>query len=437
MAWTEKQARALAQKILGYARAPECELSLTHTRSSHTRFAANEVTTSGSAVDLRVNVTSRGGGRSGTSTTNDLSPEGLERAVRTSEELMRLAPVDPEFVPGLPPQKYPAIAAFHAGTANAGAPERRPGVKAALDLARGAKLQASGFFDTGASWAAIANKQGNFAFFAASSASYSTTMRTEDGTGSGWAGGGAPRVGDLRPGELAARAARKSESSARPRELAPGRYTVVLEPQAVADLLGALPGALSARTADEGRSYFSKPGGGNRVDERLFADSVTIRTDPFDARVPDRPWASEALPARATTWIDKGVLKALAVSRYWGRKTSKEPLPVSGNLIMDGGKGTVDDLVAGVERGLLVTRFWYIRSVNPQTIQLTGLTRDGVWLIEKGKIVAPVNNFRFNESPANLLKNVEALSAAASTGSAVVPGVRARDFNFSSKSDAV
>ena len=143
------------------------------------------------------------------------------------------------------------------------------------------------------------------------------------------------------------------------------------------------------------------------------------------------------LPVRRTTWIEKGVLKALAVDRYWAGKTGQAPLPYSGGIIMEGGSGTEADLIAGVERGLLVTRFWYIRSVNPQTLQVTGLTRDGVWLIEKGKVVAPVNNFRFNESPALLLKNIEALGAAVSVGNAIVPPIRARDFNFSSRSDAV
>ncbi|MEO8347351.1 MAG: metallopeptidase TldD-related protein, partial [Acidobacteriota bacterium] len=123
--------------------------------------------------------------------------------------------------------------------------------------------------------------------------------------------------------------------------------------------------------------------------------------------------------------------------RYWAKKAGIEPLPQSGSLVMEGGTGTLEDLIAGTERGLLVTRFWYIRTVNPQTVQLTGLTRDGVWLIEKGKVVSAVNNFRFNDSPVNLLKNVEAMSAAESTGDMVVPAIRARDFNFTSKSDAV
>jgi predicted Zn-dependent protease len=137
------------------------------------------------------------------------------------------------------------------------------------------------------------------------------------------------------------------------------------------------------------------------------------------------------------TWIENGVLQSLAVDRYWATKTDREPMPFSGTPILEGGTGTVDDLVAGCTRGLLVTRFWYIRSVNPQTLQVTGLTRDGVWLVEQGKVVAPVNNFRFNDSPANLLSNVEALCTPEPAGRWVVPGIRARAFNFSSKSDAV
>jgi predicted Zn-dependent protease len=262
-------------------------------------------------------------------------------------------------------------------------------------------------------------------------------MRTEDGTGSGWSGGGGPRLADVRPDLSAMRAGQKARSAMRPRELAPGRYTVILEPQAVADLCAFLPGALAARSADEGRSFFSKPGGGTRVGEKLFADTVTVRTDPFDVRVPSAPWSGERLPAQATTWIDKGVVKALSLNRYWARKTNREPLPMSGNLIIEGGTSGLAGLIETCERGLLVTRFWYLRSVNPQTIQVTGLTRDGVWLVEKGKVVGPVNNFRFNESPTNLLKNVEAMSASVSTGDCVVPAIRARDFNFSSRSDAV
>ena len=458
MSWTADEAKKLAQRILSYSKADECEVTLQLNDSSHTRFAANEVMTSGSTRDLEIRISSRGKGKSGTVLVNDTEAAALEAAVRRSEALMAVAPESPEWVEGLGPQKYPPIEAFHEETANTGAEARRGGVGAALEAARGGKLNGSGFFETEATWQALANKKGLFGFHRATEASYSTTMRTEDGTGSGWAGTIAPRITDIRAKDLAATAAKKALSSVQPRDLAPGKYTVILEPQAVADFLGNLGFAFSARAADEGRSYFSKPGGGNRTGEKLFADSVTLRSDPFDARVPGRPWAgvgpgfgggggggmffglaalNQGLPAQRVTWIEKGVLKNLATDRYWAQKTKSEPVPFPGSVIMDGGTGSVDDLVSSCARGLLVTRFWYIRATNPQTFQTTGLTRDGVWLVEEGKIVGPVNNFRFNESPANLFKNVEALSAPVPAGRMVLPAIRAREFTFSSKSDAV
>jgi predicted Zn-dependent protease len=323
-------------------------------------------------------------------------------------------------------------------------------VKAALELARKQSLNGSGFFETGARWSAIANKKGNFGFHRATVAEYSTTMRTADGTGSGYARLGSTRLADLDPSALAGLAAKKAQTSANPRELAPGKYTVILEPEAVADLLPMLLFSLNARTADEGRSFLSKPGGGTRLGEKLFADSVTLRSDPFNPRQPGTPWTggfgrggrgSGGLPARKTTWIENGVVKTLTVDRYWAKKTKVEPVPLSGGLTLAGSDKTLEALIAETPRALLVTRFWYIRSVNPQTAMVTGLTRDGVWLIEDGKIVHPVNNFRFNESPVNLLKNLEATSIATPAGSEffglTVPAIRAHDFNFTSKSDAV
>jgi len=284
---------------------------------------------------------------------------------------------------------------------------------------------------------AIGNKKGNFGFHRRTSAAFSTTMRTRDGTGSGYAERGAVRIGDVPARELSAVAARKAETSAHPRALEPGRYTVILEPRAVADLLPFLAFSMSMRAADEGRSFLSRPGGGNRLGETVFAGSVTLRSDPFDPRVPGSPWASESLPARKVTWAERGVVKELAGDRYWARKTGREPVPFPSNLILEGGSGSLEDLIAGTEKALLVTRFWYIRMVNPQDIMVTGLTRDGVWLVEKGKIAHPVNNFRFNDSPVNLLKNVEVMSAPVADGSHALPAIRARDFLFTSKSDAV
>jgi predicted Zn-dependent protease len=275
-------------------------------------------------------------------------------------------------------------------------------------------------------------------------------MRTANGTGSGYARLGSWRLSDLDPSSLALRAAKKAESSANPRELAPGVYTVILEPEAVADLLVFLLFSLNARTADEGRSFLSKSGGGTRLGEKLFADGVALRSDPFNPRHPGSPWAegfgrggggSSGLPAKKTTWIENGVVKTLAVDRYWAGKTKVEPVPLSGGLALDGSDKSLEALIGETARALLVTRFWYIRSVNPQNAMVTGLTRDGVWLIENGKVVYPVNNFRFNDSPVNLLKNLEATSVATPAGNAffslTVPAIRAHDFHFTSKSDAI
>ena len=453
MTWTSEKARALCDRILSFSKAGECEVSLRLADEGHTRFAADEVTTAGTARTVEVQITSREGGRSGSTTTDELDDSLLREAVARSESLMAAARPDPEQVEGLGPQDYPAIPAYDEATASAGPARRRDGVRPALDRARARGLDGAGFFETSATWAAIANKKGNFGFHRSTNAAYSVTMRTTDGTGSGYAAFASPRVSDIQPAALADRAAAKAESSANPRDLPPGRYPVILESAAVADLLIWLVFSMNARSVDEGRSFLSKPGGGSRRGEKVFADGVTLRSDPFDRRNPGSPWAGFAgryagrfsdslgLPARRTTWIENGVVRTLPVDRYWAKKTGVEPVPFPSGVILEGSDKSLEALIAETERALLVTRFWYIRGVNPLNATVTGLTRDGVWLVEKGKIVHPVNNFRFNDSPVNLLKNLEATSgpvrASLEFFPMIVPAIRARDFLFTSKSDAV
>ena len=213
----------------------------------------------------------------------------------------------------------------------------------------------------------------------------------------------------------------------------PGNYTVVLEPTAAADIVRLMAGAFNARNTEEGRTFISKRGGGSLLGEKVFPEFVTLRSDPFDPRQPSSPWTADQLPTRAITWVDKGVIAGPVpgYDRYWAGKTGKEPTPSAGgvsaaegaaavsaearrqaSLIMEGSDQTLEQLIAGVERGLLVTHFWYIRFVNQQTLQHTGLTRDGLFLIENGKITTPVMNFRFLESPVRLLKNTQRLGQA-------------------------
>src|SRR5882672_8278706 len=440
MPWTREQMKSIVERVLGYAPGVECEVAVEARANSHTRFARNEITTSGLAEDLTIVVTCRKEGRAGTISTNDLGPEALRAAVARADELRALLPPDPEAVDLLPAQTYPDLPKFHADAATARADERAVGVKAALGLAKKKALTTAGFYENGVVYRAIGNSKGNFGYHTATSAEFTATMRTQDGTGSGWASSTSTRLSDVDPQAVAARSADKGLASAKPRDVPPGDYTVILEPAAVASLLQAMQfAALSARTADEGRSVFSKEGGGSRLGEKVAHESVTLMTDPFDPRIPGLPWAmnSGGLPNRKVSWIEKGVLKTLSTDRYWAKTTGKEPTPTPGSLVMAGGTQSLDELIASTEKGLLVTRFWYIRTVNPQTAHQTGLTRDGLFLIEKGKIAYPVTNLRFNESPVVMLQNVEGMTAAVPAAGMILPTIKSREFTFTSKSDAV
>jgi predicted Zn-dependent protease len=235
----------------------------------------------------------------------------------------------------------------------------------------------------------------------------------------------------------------KALESRNPQKLAPGKYTVILEPAAVADFLWLLFYNFGAREADEGRSFLSLPEGKNRLGEALFNPAVTVFSDPAFPRIPAFPVGEDGLPVGRTAWIEKGVIKNLNYTRYWAQKSGCEPVAFPANIIMDGSSGSVGDLIRSTEDGVLISRLWYIRDLNPMILLMTGLTRDGVFRIKNGKVVYPVNNFRFNESPVNILKNVVRMSKpvramGGETGqSAFVPALKVKDFNFSSISEAV
>jgi predicted Zn-dependent protease len=231
-----------------------------------------------------------------------------------------------------------------------------------------------------------------------------------------------------------------------PVAIEPGRYTVVLEPTAAGNLIQLIAGAVNARSADEGRSFFSKAGGGNKIGEKVVDERVTLVSDPLDPRVPANTAGGDGLPSKRVNWIENGVVKNLAYDRFWAQRTGKAPNSAGGTLSMQGGDSSVEDMIKSTERGLLVTRFWYIRPVDPRTILFTGLTRDGTFLIENGRVTRPVKNLRYNESPIFMLNNVMAMgrservsaSEAGGPGQAIsVPAMKVRDFTFTSTSDAI
>jgi predicted Zn-dependent protease len=447
MIFTKEQARALTDKVLSMSKADETLVTVTGNDRANLRFARNTATTAGAASGNNLAITTRFGKRSGTTTTNEFDPESLERAVRGAEEIARLSPEDPEAMPVLPPQTYAQGRAFFDDTAGATPEWRASSVDAALTVSRKHDVVSAGFVETQAAFQAVANSKGLFAFDRFTAADYNLTSRTADGTGSGWASKSFNELRLLEPAKLAAAAIEKAARSKSPAAIEPGKYTVVLEPAALADLLASLMFAANARQADEGRSAFSKKGGGNRIGEQILGEKVRIYGDPAHPMAPSLSFDGQGLPIVRTVFVENGVLKDLFYSRFWAEKTGKKPTAGPGNLIMDGATATLDELVAGTERGVLVTRFWYIRPLDPQTLLFTGLTRDGLFLIEKGKVTRPVKNMRWNESPIVAFNNVDAMTApervvsgeglGASGLALVCPAARIREFTFSSASDAV
>jgi len=441
-----EECEALAKRALSFATADETRVTINSGARGNTRFAVNQISTAGDNYDATVSVRSTFGKRTGAVNTNKLDDASLKAAVQLAERLAKLSPEDPEAVPELGPQTYTAARGWSDATASLDPSARANAARAITEPARAAGLISTGYLETRAAATAVATSKGLFAYDRQTALSLTTTVRTEDGTGSGWAGATSHDFALLNPGELATRAIDKARRSMNPVAVEPGRYTVILEPTAVGNLVQFITSAMNARNADEGRSFFSKAGGGNKIGMKVVDERVTITSDPLDPETYANTFSGDGQPISKTPWIENGVVKNLSYDRYWAQKQGRAPLPSAGSVRMSGGTATIDQLIESTERGILVTRFWYIRPVDPRTMLYTGLTRDGTFLIERGRITRAVKNLRFNESPIFMLNNLEAMgrpvrvsaSEAGGPGLAiVVPPIKVRDFNFTSLSDAV
>jgi predicted Zn-dependent protease len=444
MILSEADARDLTTKILGLSKAESCIVSIDGEEDRHIRFAQNMATTNGAPSSIEVTVESHFGKRSGSSTGTDLTDDALAALVADSENTARLAPENPEFMPPLGPQKYPASTEFSPATQAATSAMLAAAIQPVLKQAADKNLQASGFLEIGTSFSAMATSNGLFVYDLGTDVLHTISARTPDGTGSGWAGTTHSDFSKLDVAGMGATAIDKAIRSQKPITLPPGKYTVILEPSGVSDLLGIMISEFDQRSADEGRSFATKKGGGSRLGETVFGKNVTIYSDPNDPLVPGGIYSDDGQPALRTAWVEDGVLKNLQCSRYWAQKTKRDPVPGPTTLTMTGGATSTADMIKQTKRGLLITRFWYIREVDPQTVLLTGLTRDGVFLIDHGEIVKPVCNFRFNESPVAMLNKVLALGPCVRTYGeetigipTAVPTLLIDGFTLSSVSDAV
>ncbi|AMJ66397.1 TldD/PmbA family protein [Hymenobacter sp. PAMC 26628] len=437
---SQTDAQALLKQVLGYSTADECEASLNGRTSGNIRYARNGVSTAGAQDTISLAVEARFGKRSGVATCNEFDEATLRRCVQRAEEIARLAPESPEYVPLLGPQTYlqPPSAA-----PTVLAPAARAQAAAdSINLCVAKNLTAAGFLDGGTSFVAKRNNKGLDAYQQSTNTDFSVTVRTADGRGSGYAIADVTDAAKLNTKALTQRAADKAAGSLNAKAIEPGKYTVILEPAALMagddlSLLGGLLYGMGAREADEGRSFLTKKGGGNRKGEKLFDDKVTIYSDPMNAEVPGNAFDGDGLPTQRMSWVEKGVVKNMLYSRYWAQKNNVPATAFPSGFIMSGGTQSTAELIKGTAKGILITRLWYIREVDPQTLLYTGLTRDGTFYIENGAIKFPIKNMRFNESPIIMLNNLEAIGRPQRLAGCLVPPLKIRDFTFTSLSDAV
>ncbi len=443
MLLTEQEAKQITDKILSYVKADDAQVSLRSVKQSHSRFAANAFLTSGNTVERSANITVWMKGKRGLSSTTDFDNASLKAMVEEAEKIAAISPVDPQYLPTLGKQKYRISDGYAEATANISLDARAKKIGEILKQSVKEKVTSAGFHEAQATAGAQATKNGNFNFEKETEASLSITARTADGQSSGYFGRSHYDINKLDTDRIAREAIRKANEGRNAKSIEPGIYRVILEPQAVADLLGGIAGEFDARRAEEGRSAFSSLGGKTKLGEKIFDERINIYSDPWNAEIPASPSAQAGIPAEKIYLVKNGVLENLIYSRFWAKKKNAEPTPGPVNTIIESsGKAESTDAMINNsnEKTLLISRFWYIRTTDPRTASVTGLTRDGVWLIEKGKIAYPVKNLRFNQSVIQMLAsgNVEMIGAPERiSGGTLLPALKLKEFNFTSQSEAV
>jgi PmbA protein len=443
---TESETRAVLDQVLAVAGGRGVEAVLGGGVSRLTRFANNEITqnVSENRVELAVRVVD--GKRTGRASGNDLSRAGIERLVAAAASAAAVQPEIPDLLPLAGPQTYLTVDADDPATGDLDADGRAREVGRAVERCAKAGVTAAGIYETGRGTIgdygmldtmAIANTRGLFAYHRGTHATF--RISALDGAASGWAERESWRASDVDGAALADRAVEKAIRSRDAKPWDPGAYTVVLEPAAVADLLQDMSWiSLGALAVQEGRSFLS-----GRMGERVAGENITLLDDPFHPLHRGAPFDAEGIPTRPTTMIERGIARSPVYDRPTAAKEGKEstghslPIPntigpLARHLVLEGGQGAPEALLAGIDRGLWVTRVWYTNVVDPKTVTLTGMTRDGLFAIENGRITHAVRNFRFNQSVVDLLNQVEGMSAVARAGGVVCPALRVRGFHMSS-----
>jgi len=367
MLLTEKEAREITEKLLSYVKADDATVGVGSEDHSHLRFAANSFTTSGARENTTIGVTVWIDKKRGSSSTNEMDDESLRAAVAQAEQLARISPVDREYLPTLGQQTYQPVNGYAEGTSNISLQNRARAINDVIAGCEKAGVIGAGFHQARGSAGASATKNGNFNYSRSSLVSLSTTARTPDGSSSGYFLRNHFDVAKLDSKRVAREAIRKALESRKPQTLEPGTYSAILEPQAVADLLSGFAFSFDARSADEGRSPFSLPGGKTKVGQQIFDERINIYSDPWHPDLPGSQAAQGGIPAQKIYIVRNGVLENLVYSRFWAREKGKQPTPGPVNNIMESSRpaSSLEDMIKATDRGILLGRFWYIRGVDP------------------------------------------------------------------------
>ena len=437
---SRNEIKNILDKVMDISTADETEAFVGSHRSSLTRFAENHIHQNVSEDDADLSVTAVLGKRMGEASTNKLDDESIKKTVANAIEIAKLAPPDDELLPRLGPRTYREVQAYDPAIDDLTPMDRAQAVGEAVELCEQNGLRAAGALSDRSRSGAMANSSGLFAFHQSTGVDLSMTAQGDDSTG--WVGKSSHRRGDVDPGALSKIAIEKALKSREPRDIPQGKYTVILEPEAVSVMTFMFSG-FNALAVAEGRSFLA-----GKMGQKVLGDQVTIASDPYHPLHQGKPFDGDGVPVKPVTLIKNGVAEGLVYDRLTAKKYGGEPTGhgsggrnASGartsNIVMEGGDATLEDLIASTDKGILVTRFWYMRVVDPMKVIVTGMTRDGTFLIEDGKIACGIRNFRFNQNVIDMLNSVEMMSKPTLADGMVVPALKVRDFNFTSGTEAV
>jgi PmbA protein len=439
----ERQLRGVIERVLRLAKstgAQETEVHVDEVNDSLTRFANNSIHQNVAERGVTVSVRTVVDGRTARATTNRLDEDSLRAAIDASLSLAHCQPNNPRLLPMLGRQRYRSVNRFAPQTAAVSPEDRARAVRNACDLALRRGQVAAGIFAAGSSQTAIGNSRGLFAAYRETHAEFSITM--QESPAASWAKANSANVRNFDPQTLAERASQKAHLASNAQELTPGHYTVILEPSAVLDIVGFLFYDFAATALADKRSCLN-----DRMGKPIFGKNISIADDAYHPLQLGAPFDGEGMPRHPVQLVDRGIPRNLVYSRASAKAHNRKPtghgfaLPneygeAPMNLVFGGGPASMEQMIGSTDRGLLVTRLWYIREVDPYEKIMTGMTRDGLFLVEKGKVTTAVRNFRFNQSLLRMLSNVEMLGPSVrATGEEafemVVPAMKVRDFHFS------